>query len=220
MKLDVLDVARDCLLAGALGDVWGAPFEGQVGPVDPVWPAFPRVSDDTGLTLATCEAIVRDEGRVSPETVAAQFRGWFTSGRLAGVGSATWKALRDLARGATQATVVALSCRVIEMDTRMCRSRGTRPAYTDSHPSPPTFPSKPFIRSANGSLDQPHTFCCHRRVGLAVERAACARGTNQIGGVEMNGSRSNGVRGRAGAGGIAAALAAAACVACGGGGAS
>ena len=36
-------------------------------------------------------------------------------------------------------------------------------------PVAPTFPSKPFICSANGSLDQPHTFCCHRRVGLAVE---------------------------------------------------
>jgi ADP-ribosyl-[dinitrogen reductase] hydrolase len=92
--------ARECLLAGALGDAWGGPYEGVAGPVDPQFPAAPRLSDDTWLTLATCEAIVAAKGRVDPERVAGRFRAWFDEGRLTGAGAATLKALRDLSAGA------------------------------------------------------------------------------------------------------------------------
>lgn len=92
--------ARNCILAGALGDAWGGPYEGATGPVQPIFPASPRLSDDTWLTLATCEAIVLSQGRVQPEQIAERFRHWFESGRLVGVGAATLKALRDLAAGA------------------------------------------------------------------------------------------------------------------------
>lgn len=100
MTRDIADVARRCLLAGALGDAWGGPYEG--GPARGIapFPAVPRVSDDTWLTLATCDAIARGGGRVSPEEIAASFVSYFQSGRLTGLGSATSKALRDLAAGA------------------------------------------------------------------------------------------------------------------------
>ncbi|WP_437597213.1 ADP-ribosylglycohydrolase family protein [Sorangium sp. So ce590] len=92
--------ARSCLLAGALGDAWGGPYEGLTGPVRPSFPDAPRLSDDTWLTLATCEAIVLNRGRVQPERIAERFRRWFEESRITGAGSATLKALRDLAAGA------------------------------------------------------------------------------------------------------------------------
>jgi ADP-ribosyl-[dinitrogen reductase] hydrolase len=58
------------------------------------------LSDDTWLTVATCEAIVRAGGAVDPAIVAERFRTWFATGRLRGLGSSTLKALRDLAAGA------------------------------------------------------------------------------------------------------------------------
>jgi ADP-ribosylglycohydrolase len=94
------DIARNCLLAGALGDAWGGPYEGGTAVGAAPFPAAPRISDDTWLTLATCEAIVRVGGVVAPEEIARSFASWFAAGRLAGVGSATLKALRDLSVGA------------------------------------------------------------------------------------------------------------------------
>jgi ADP-ribosylglycohydrolase len=88
------------LLAGALGDAWGGPYEGRTGPLEAPFPAAPTLSDDTWLTMATCEAIVHDHGRVVPTTIAASFRQWFEQRRLTGVGSSTLKSLRDLAAGA------------------------------------------------------------------------------------------------------------------------
>jgi ADP-ribosylglycohydrolase len=58
------------------------------------------LSDDTSLTLATCEAIVGAGGEVVPEEIARSFVRWYDGGRIAGVGSATLKALRDLSAGA------------------------------------------------------------------------------------------------------------------------
>ncbi len=57
-----------------------------------------QLSDDTLLTLATCEA-VRETG-LAAEPVAAAFLRWYTAGRLRGIGASTLKALRDLEAGA------------------------------------------------------------------------------------------------------------------------
>src|SRR4051812_13133840 len=56
---------RASLLAGAIGDAWGGSYEGLVGPLPAPFPNRPRLSDDTLLTVATCEAIVQS-GRVDP----------------------------------------------------------------------------------------------------------------------------------------------------------
>jgi ADP-ribosyl-[dinitrogen reductase] hydrolase len=77
-----------CLIGGAIGDaVGGVPERGDLS-----------LSDDTQLTLATCEALL--DGEVSPETIAAAFVRWFRAGAITGVGSSTLKALRDLSAGA------------------------------------------------------------------------------------------------------------------------
>ena len=92
--------ARSCILAGAIGDAWrGAPGAAGVGQ-PPLFPESPRLSDDTWLTLATCEAVARDGGRAQPERIAAVFREWFERTRFHARGSSTLKALRDLSAGA------------------------------------------------------------------------------------------------------------------------
>ena len=84
-----MDNVLGCILGGAIGDcVAGVAERNRL-----------CVSDDTQLTLATCEAICAS-GEVAPEQIAAAFLRWFRAGRLTGVGSATLKALCDLRAGA------------------------------------------------------------------------------------------------------------------------
>jgi ADP-ribosylglycohydrolase len=87
-----------CLFGGALGDAWGGPYEGAAGPVVFEIPPRPALSDDTQLTLATCQSIV-EFGGVNPENLASQFLRWFRERRIRGIGSSTLKAMRDLAAG-------------------------------------------------------------------------------------------------------------------------
>lgn len=86
------------ILGGAVGDGWGRPYEGSPTRAFPL-PLELVVTDDTQLTLATCEAIVESR-RVDPASIAARILVWFREGRLTGLGSSTMKALRDLAAGA------------------------------------------------------------------------------------------------------------------------
>lgn len=90
---------RGCLLAGAIGDAMGGPFEGQPGPIRFRERDNWKISDDTQLTLATCESII-ELSRVSPEHIAARFLHWFRERRITGIGSSTLKAMRDLDAGA------------------------------------------------------------------------------------------------------------------------
>jgi ADP-ribosyl-[dinitrogen reductase] hydrolase len=85
----------ETLLAGAVGDALGAPYEGRPLVGEPVPGA---VTDDTLLTLATCRAIVR-AGRVDPATIAAEMVDMWRTQPIPGLGAATTKALRDLAAG-------------------------------------------------------------------------------------------------------------------------
>lgn len=86
------------ILGGAVGDGWGRPYEGSLARAFPL-PLELVVTDDTQLTLATCEALI-ERRRVDPASIAARFLIWFREGRLTGLGSSTTKALRDLAAGA------------------------------------------------------------------------------------------------------------------------
>ncbi|REJ79225.1 MAG: hypothetical protein DWQ47_00325 [Acidobacteria bacterium] len=95
-----------CLLAGALGDAKGSPFEGKKDSETVIVPKVLRTSDDTQLTLATCESIV-ESSEISPESIAAKFAEWFLDRRLHGLGSSTLKALVELAAGGHWATAGA-----------------------------------------------------------------------------------------------------------------
>lgn len=77
----------------------GGPFEGQPGPLQYEDHTPWSVSDDTQLTLATCESII-ELRFVSPDHIASRFASWFRLRRITGVGSSTLKALRDLDAGA------------------------------------------------------------------------------------------------------------------------
>lgn len=92
------DRARGCILAGAIGDAMGGPFEGQPGPLQFRNHTNWNISDDTQLTIATCESII-EIGKVSPEHIAGRFVQWFRDRRIMGMGASTLKALRDLDAG-------------------------------------------------------------------------------------------------------------------------
>lgn len=83
------DSILGCILGGAIGDaVGGVKERGSLS-----------LSDDTQLTIATCEAILDCSG-VHPEAIAASFLRWYRRRAVTGMGSSTLKALRDLDAGA------------------------------------------------------------------------------------------------------------------------
>jgi ADP-ribosyl-[dinitrogen reductase] hydrolase len=92
------DRVRGCILGGAIGDAMGGPFEGQPGPLRFRDHSDWAISDDSQLTLATCESII-EVAKVSPEHIADRFVQWFRARRITGMGSSTLKALRDLDAG-------------------------------------------------------------------------------------------------------------------------
>jgi ADP-ribosyl-[dinitrogen reductase] hydrolase len=80
---------RSCIVAGAVGDALGGISER----------GSKTLSDDTQLTLATCEAILA-VGQTDPKAIADAMCGKFVAGEVTGLGSSTLKALRDLEAGA------------------------------------------------------------------------------------------------------------------------
>jgi ADP-ribosyl-[dinitrogen reductase] hydrolase len=101
MRAAVADAVLGCIGGGAIGDAAGAAFEGSPGePTQqtldgPDW----QLTDDTQLTLATCEALT-EHATPNPALIAASFLRWFRTKRLTGLGASTLKALRDLEAGA------------------------------------------------------------------------------------------------------------------------
>ncbi len=88
-----------CLVAGAVGDAYGRPYELQKSPqVDFGSIQKFEISDDTQLTLATCEAILAEHA-VSPNAIAVQMCRWFEDDRISGIGKATFHALKELSFG-------------------------------------------------------------------------------------------------------------------------
>ena len=97
-----------CIIGGAIGDAWGSSYEFE-SVIDfsktYVWGELPKesvkrewkITDDTQLTLATCEALC--ESLYAPENLAEIFLNYYKSNILSGVGASTLKALRDLEIG-------------------------------------------------------------------------------------------------------------------------
>lgn len=87
-----------CIIGGAIGDAFGAPYEGAEPPVEIDPDIVPLLTDDTVLTLATCEAIVAERG-VDPAAIAGRCAESFRIGEVIGIGASTYKALSELAEG-------------------------------------------------------------------------------------------------------------------------
>lgn len=86
---------KACLLTGALGDAFGSRFEQMDLPAgEERW----QFTDDTQLTLATCEAIMEND-RPDPRMIAVAFQRWYSQGQLTGLGASTLKALVELMSG-------------------------------------------------------------------------------------------------------------------------
>lgn len=103
MVADQTDISArivGCVLGGAIGDAMGGPYEGRSAPVEISERHRWRLSDDTQLTLATCEAVVEAGGAVDPALIAARFAHWHRQRRVTGMGASTYKALTELADGA------------------------------------------------------------------------------------------------------------------------
>ena len=88
-----------CLAGGAIGDAVGSFYEGKKDVQTIEFECLNGITDDTQLTLATCESIIITGG-VHAEDIAKRMLVWYNSGRLKGLGASTLKALRDLQVGA------------------------------------------------------------------------------------------------------------------------
>jgi ADP-ribosylglycohydrolase len=105
-RIDLCDRIAGCLFGGAIGDAIGSQYEGKAAATNFVVPNQFYVSDDTQLTLATCDAII-EHGGVDAETIAQHFARWHRGGRISGAGASTLKALSELAAGGHWAMVGA-----------------------------------------------------------------------------------------------------------------
>ena len=82
-----------------MGDALGSYYESQSNHSQFCFENISGITDDTQLTLATCESIIELK-KVSAQGIAESFLKWYNMGRLVGLGSSTLKALRDLQVGA------------------------------------------------------------------------------------------------------------------------
>lgn len=98
----IQDAFEGCIIAGAIGDAWGSSYEQENQKEDastfylaPKQAAIRqwRITDDTQLTLATCEVLA--EGLFTPERLASKFVAYYRSKKLSGVGASTLKAIVD-----------------------------------------------------------------------------------------------------------------------------
>jgi ADP-ribosyl-[dinitrogen reductase] hydrolase len=103
--MNLSDRITGCILGGAIGDAFGTSYEGQQNRSLDFSFGAQKISDDTQLTLATCEAIIKSHGQVDPSVIANVFARWFSESRITGIGASTYKALTELSVGGHWALV-------------------------------------------------------------------------------------------------------------------
>ncbi|WP_298417567.1 ADP-ribosylglycohydrolase family protein [uncultured Kordia sp.] len=102
----VINQFKGSILLGAIGDAWGSAYENQTLPDEKAFHLFKepkktkiwQFTDDTQLTLATCEAILEDP-TVAPKTLVTYFLKYYNENRINGIGASTLKALQELNAG-------------------------------------------------------------------------------------------------------------------------
>jgi len=104
--VDIFNRFEACILSGAIGDAWGSSYENEVIIDDSnIYylggknnkPRKWRITDDTQLTLATCEILSVDS--FDPEKLIDKFIEYYRDKKLIGIGSATLKAIIDKEAG-------------------------------------------------------------------------------------------------------------------------
>jgi ADP-ribosyl-[dinitrogen reductase] hydrolase len=99
---------KGCILGGAIGDAWGSSYENlkEVDNSDTYYFNKPsqvdkkynwQFTDDTILTIATCEAL--QTGLCTPELLCEKFLYYYKRKDIVGIGSSTLKALIELEAG-------------------------------------------------------------------------------------------------------------------------
>lgn len=100
------DQFEACIICGAIGDAWGSSYENEVVIDDSeiyylgkkkIKPRNWFITDDTQLTLATCEVL--NEGSFDPENLINKFIQYYRSNKLTGIGASTLKAILDKEAG-------------------------------------------------------------------------------------------------------------------------
>ena len=95
------------ILLGAIGDAMGSAYENQEEPDQKMFYPFGKpekqvikwnITDDTQLTLATCEALIEDIN-LDPDVLVKYFVSLFSSGKIRGIGASTLKAFQELQVG-------------------------------------------------------------------------------------------------------------------------
>ena len=108
--MQINDIFEGCIMGGAIGDAFGSIYENQYplketpsivypfGKPKPQLPPTWCITDDTQLTLATCESIIETKG-VHAKLIAAKFSSYYKARKLTGLGASTLKALQELEAG-------------------------------------------------------------------------------------------------------------------------
>lgn len=103
-----MDRFKACIITGAIGDAWGSSYEYQTESINPktfYWGTRKAaihnwsLTDDTQLTLASCEALLNDHQSINPEVLSSYFVKYYQQNRLSGIGASTLKAITELAAG-------------------------------------------------------------------------------------------------------------------------
>jgi len=105
-RIDMVDKIVGSIVGGAIGDAFGSPFQNNTAPE--VSDQHPwRLTDDTQLTLATCEAMIRTWWGVDPSRIAKRFAMWHRASKVIDMGLTTTIALNRLVHGAHWASAGA-----------------------------------------------------------------------------------------------------------------
>ncbi|WP_271784255.1 ADP-ribosylglycohydrolase family protein [Aquimarina algiphila] len=101
------DSFQGAIILGAIGDAMGSAYENQVRPNENVYYLFGKpkeekpkwgITDDTQLTIATCQALI-DDINLDPNSLVKHFVALFSKGKIRGIGASTLKAFRELQIG-------------------------------------------------------------------------------------------------------------------------